>query len=401
MKYIEKLTLENFEGWVKGEIPFTKGFNVIIGDSDSGKSSLFRAIESIFTGKVAQENVNRNAKNLKVELQLSDGSKFTREYGKKGNKISFDNTTFERIGREIPSEYIDKLGKSYVDISDKNRVDLCLYSQFDPHFFINFSDYDKSKLIGTICGIGSIDKLIDAINKDIRENNFKIKVLNEQITEKEPRVIALEEDYKQEKEKFDLFTQTLNNYKADLTVLETCFNAFNQFEEYDTKVSEIKEKIKGINELLNVVDMPALKAFEQLALTYVDYQSAQAKISDLTAQIKSVKTVAEYQLETTQELQQLSALNADLTRLNSKTNDLSAQLEKAKILADFDTTIFAEFDQLVALQKRLKISNEIINAIVVNKERATNKLLALEQEKKDLLKEYKTCPLCGGIINEK
>ena len=167
------------------------------------------------------------------------------------------------------------------------------------------------------------------------------------------------------------------------------------------ELEEIKEKIKGINELLSAVDMSALKAFEQLALTYVDYQSAQAKISDLTAHIKSVKTVAEYQLETTQELQQLSALNADLTRLNSKTNDLSAQLEKTKILADFDTTIFAEFDQLVALHKRLKISNEIINAIAVNKEKATNKLLVLEQEKKDLLKEYKTCPLCGGIINEK
>lgn len=401
MKYIEKLTLENFEGWVKGIIPFTKGFNVIIGDSDSGKSSLFRAIESIFTGKVSQENVNRNAKNLKVELQLSDGSKLTREYGKKGNKISFDNTTFERIGREIPSEYIDKLGKSYVDISDKNRVDLCLYSQFDPHFFINFSDYDKSKLIGTICGIGSIDKLIDAINKDIRENNSKIKVLNEQITEKEPQVITLEEDYKQEKEKFDLFTQTLNNYKADLTVLETCFNAFNQFEEYDTKVSGIKEKIKGINELLSAVDMSALKDFEKLASIYLDYQSVQKKIKDLTDKINAVKTISEYKLENTQELQQLSALKEDLVRLNNKTDNLMVQLEKTKTLTDFDTTVFAEFDSLVALYKQLQISNNTVNNIIEHKEKATSNLLKLEQEKNNLLKEYKTCPLCGGIINEK
>lgn len=401
MKYIEKLTLENFEGWVKGIIPFTKGFNVIIGDSDSGKSSLFRAIESIFTGKVSQENVNRNAKNLKVELQLSDGSKLTREYGKKGNKISFNDTTFERIGREVPSEYIDKLGKSYVDISDKNRVDLCLYSQFDPHFFINFSDYDKSKLIGTICGIGSIDKLIDSINKDIRENNSKIKVLNEQIADKEPHLIALEKEYKQEKANFDLFTQILNDYKSDLAVLETCFNAFNQLQEYNKKENDIKAKNKVINELINLVNITELKDFEKLALIYLDYQSVQGKIKDLTDKVDAVKTISEYKLENAQELQQLSALREDLARLNNKTDNLTAQLEKTKTLADFDTTVFAEFDSLVSLYKQLQISNHIVNNIIEHKEKATSNLLKLEQEKNNLLKEYKTCPLCGGIINEK
>ena len=357
MKFIKKLILENFEGWVKGNINFTNGFNVIIGDSDSGKSSLFRAIESIFTGKVAQENINKNAKSLKVELKFSDDSIFIREYGKKGNKISFNDITFERIGREVPSEYFDKLGKSFIYLNDKNKVDLCLYSQFDPHFFINFSDYDKSKLIGNICGIGSIDKLLDLINKDIRDNNSKVKFLDEQIKEKEPKVDILQKKYNEEKEHYNKLEEKYNNIEKDYKMLEIFYNSYNNILELQQEESKIKNKLNNNKKIISSFNIDLISQLESLNEILQKYISIITNIENIQCKINKNKLFLDFKIEDN-ELKTINNISNELNKLNFKIDNL----EKLK------------------------------------KENLYN-LSKLEEEQKNIMKNFKQCPLCGSKIH--
>ena len=40
-----KVTIENFQSISKGELEFTQGINIIVGQSNSGKSAILRAIK--------------------------------------------------------------------------------------------------------------------------------------------------------------------------------------------------------------------------------------------------------------------------------------------------------------------------------------------------------------------
>ena len=40
-----KVTIENFQSISKGELEFTQGINIIVGQSNSGKSAILRALK--------------------------------------------------------------------------------------------------------------------------------------------------------------------------------------------------------------------------------------------------------------------------------------------------------------------------------------------------------------------
>ena len=72
MKHISKLILNNFQQWKTGLIKFKPGLNILIGNTESGKSTLFRAIGSILTGKMSEDYIRKGTKGCEVEIQFSD-----------------------------------------------------------------------------------------------------------------------------------------------------------------------------------------------------------------------------------------------------------------------------------------------------------------------------------------
>ena len=210
---IKNLILNNFQQWKKGNISFTKGLNVLVGDTECGKSTLFRAISSILTGKMPEDYIRKNEKEVEVKIEFDNNKYFRRLRNKKDNIADANGIIFERVGKDIPFDYFKILGNTKIDFGNK-ELNLCLYNQFEPHFFITLSDYDKSKLIGTICGIDIIDKLVDGINKDIRSKNTNIKFLNSQIEIKKKEKEEKERNFYLADSKYKLLENKIN-FKGD------------------------------------------------------------------------------------------------------------------------------------------------------------------------------------------
>lgn len=49
---IDKLLIRNFKKWTSLELPLNKDVNILVGDNDTGKSTILQAIEMVLTGKV-------------------------------------------------------------------------------------------------------------------------------------------------------------------------------------------------------------------------------------------------------------------------------------------------------------------------------------------------------------
>jgi len=356
MKHIKTLILDNFQQWKSGKIIFTEGLNVIVGNTESGKSTLFRAINSILTGKMPEDYIRKGTKGCEVKVEFGDNTTFRRLRNKKDNIVDANGLIFERVGKEIPSEYFNRLGKTSIEFGSK-ELSLCSYSQFEPHFFITLSDYDKSKLIGTICGIDIVDKLVDNINKDIRSNNSNVKFLEEQIKQENEQFKLKEPEYK-------LLDNKVRLNESKLLALQNNFKTLENLSNLSYKLSSLDKDI----------------SYQQTELNQI-----KTKIKDFS----SVKV---------QELAKFYKLQQSLQSINKEISQELALKNKLKLDFSIDKTKIELLDDLVFLREKLVEYKENIDKNQEFFNKYKQELEKLKIEKKELLKDYDKCPLCGGIL---
>ena len=355
-KNIQNLILKNFQQWKTGNITFTKGLNILVGNTECGKSTLFRAISSILTGKMPEDYIRKGCKEVEVKINFDDNTYFKRFRNKKDNIADANGLVFERVGKEIPFEYFKSLGNTSINFGNK-ELSLCLYSQFEPHFFITLSDYDKSKLIGTICGINIVDKLIDSINKDIRKDNLEIKILTEQTNTKKNEL------------------ELKNNSLVSLT---------NKVNNLKIIVDSLKDTYKTLNTLLNLRNKSVL-----LENDINIYQDKEIKNKAILSNFKGLNT---------NRLEKLLNLRKNLLILNKLQNDFTVILDKNNKLKQI--SLPKNLEKLLNLRhKLLNYNNTITYKESVFK---NNKILIdnLNKEKDNLLKDFDKCPLCGSILHD-
>ena len=355
-KNIKNLILTNFQQWKKGDIPFTKGLNILVGNTECGKSTLFRAISSILTGKMPEDYIRKGCKDVEVKIDFDNNTYFRRFRSKKDNIADANGIIFERVGKDIPFEYFKSLGNTSINFGTKD-LNLCLYNQFDPHFFITLSDYDKSKLIGTICGIDIVDKLVDSINKDIRNNNSQIKFLTEQTERKK-------NEFDSKNNEFNILDKKIENLKVIVNTLKNNYKLLNN-------LSNLKNKQLLLQNNINI------------------YQTKQIKNNVILNNFKDLNIKL---------LEKLLKLKQNLDIYNKLEDKLKITLNKNNKLKEISFP--KNLENLINLRnKLLNYNQEIINK--ENLFKIKNDLINnLKQEKQNLLKGFDKCPLCGGIINE-
>lgn len=357
MKNIKTLILDNFQQWKKGQINFTNGLNIIIGDTECGKSTLFRAINSILTGKMPENYIRKGTKGCEVKVEFSDGTIFRRLRNKKDNIVDANGIIFERVGKDIPFEYFKQLGPTSIEFGNK-ELSLCNYSQFEPHFFITLSDYDKSKLIGTICGIDIVDKVMDSINKDIRNNNTNIKFLEQQISQQQAEKDKKIPEFEKLNKKMSQLTEYYNNINQKSELIKKLSELQTQLKIFNKNIQEIKNNKNIIDQKINSFDINKYLLLEKL---YIHK-------NNLTI-FKIIKTKIEDQKN-----------NLKIDFFDNKKSQL---LENLYYLKEKLVTI----NKNIIYNKQLKIEVE-------------QNINNFEIKKSELLKDFDKCPLCGGIIHE-
>ncbi len=83
MPYLTRLILENFRKHECLDVDFSAGLNAIVGDNNSGKTTLMRALRFLaFADSVGKDRLIRHgAKHTRVQAEFSDGSCVSREVG--------------------------------------------------------------------------------------------------------------------------------------------------------------------------------------------------------------------------------------------------------------------------------------------------------------------------------
>jgi len=170
--YINSIRLFNFQSHKESELELSPGLNVIIGQSDSGKTSIIRALNWIVWNRPSgDEFINKNAKSCFAEITFSDGAKISRNKEKNGkaNYYIVNGQQLKAIGQDVPKEVSDILNLSEINIQ----------KQFDAPFLISETPGQIAKALNEISRLEDIDTTISNINSSIKQEKEKIEDLQQ------------------------------------------------------------------------------------------------------------------------------------------------------------------------------------------------------------------------------
>ncbi len=203
---IRKVILKNFESHENSEIEFTGGFNLIVGQSNQGKSSIVRAIALAVANRFTKESVRTGAEFCTVRIETDRG--FVQvERGEKVNRWLVgdgkDVREYRNIGAAVPPEASAVLGMSERVRGEIRELPNIMF-QLEKHYMLSEIDGRKTtsnmiaRMMDDAIGIGGMEELIRDMAADFAARKKELGAKNIQISEMRGRIldIAIFEGYR-------------------------------------------------------------------------------------------------------------------------------------------------------------------------------------------------------------
>jgi DNA repair protein SbcC/Rad50 len=277
---ITALKILNFQSHANSELTFHPGVNVIVGNSDSGKSAIIRALRWAIWNRPSGDSIRSwwgGATSCKIVL---DGTSVTR-YKDKVDKYTIEGKEgtktqeFKAIGIGVPEEVNRVL----------NVDNINLQYQLDSPFLLSKTPGEVASHFNAVAGLSKIDTATYNVNSWIREITADIKY--KEAEEEKLKGQVKEFEYLPNLEKWVLFLEekekklasltadfnTLEKLKNDIFLLDVAIKDKSEILEAEPELDKIleliekrkqfEEKRKGLSILLFDVDLVVHKINRQ------------------------------------------------------------------------------------------------------------------------------------------
>ena len=167
---LSRFRLTNFQDHYSTEVNFSPTFNCIIGPTNSGKSSLARALTFLFYGDWIDDYISHGTTQTTIEATFDNGVTITRIKGGGENAVKLKKGTeehvFEKINRTLPTEFYHFLQLSPIQLDVDQELYLNIANQDDPYFLLTEKGPIKTKVLGKLAGLHIADAAIRGLNTD-------------------------------------------------------------------------------------------------------------------------------------------------------------------------------------------------------------------------------------------
>jgi len=160
---IKSLKLKNFQSHKLTKLNFDKGVNVIIGSSDSGKSSIIRAINWIVNNKPSGDAFKSHwSKKVFAKLSFKDVV-VVRAKGK-GNIYKIGDDTYNSFGQSVPEDV-----QRVINFNDSN-----IQYQMDNPFLLSLSPGETARYVNKVVDLDVIDIGLKNISSTLRKEREQL-----------------------------------------------------------------------------------------------------------------------------------------------------------------------------------------------------------------------------------
>jgi DNA repair protein SbcC/Rad50 len=417
MANIQQITIIGFQSHVNSLINLGPGLNVITGPSDSGKTSIIRAVRWVaFNEPQGEAFVNESVGEAEVSLTMDTGVIITkrRRKGKTSYTVQMDpgdeGSTFEKS--EVPDEVAAALGITKQTFGDFVTA-LNFAFQLEAPFLISETASAGAKILGKLAGTEAVDLAVKAVSKDTyaarqerTQADKEIERINGQLLE----YVGLDEA-KEMLEVCEMLVDQIDQATTKMDKMKECKHLFevanDRIEAAAAKldtlmiVPDLEKDLQDIEKaqqrydtLLDLFNKLSgldsrLAALEIEVRKYSDVAVAAASLDALTLEegrLNALTTISkEYQKYTevvnkNQEIVE-SLYGIESVDLNTLENDLERKenLENMKIQFDYLEKTLRRHLGILEGFRDLEVAESILTPLTVNLESLTGlKLLKAE-----------------------
>jgi len=349
---IKRLKIKNFQSHQDTELEFHPGFNSIVGTTDSGKSSLYRAIHWIKSNKatnfISFWNRKKNGdpkEETSAEIELEDIS-IQRIRSSDMNGYKLGEETLEAVGRgEPPTNVTDSL----------NMSDINFFSQHNPPFLLTESAGQVAGIFNELIHLDAIDTVLSKLDSAKRD-------VKKQLVELYPLLGKTEGEL------------------SSLSWVDEAKGLLDQMQETEENITEISAVALAISEKIQYIK-EADKRIEQLSV----FESAFSYIKEMEEISKEMEEVVAEHTNLSRILSSVKSLDESLTSL--KALDMDSEIEHCD-------TIYNELEQITT---DLASLTEWITAYKAKGDSISRLTKELEENEGQL---PGNCPLCGALLEE-
>jgi len=392
---IQRIVMDNFEAHVHTELVLDKGVYILAGNSNAGKSSIFRALRWVLKNQPGGEDyINFDSQECSVEIEYNEHIvRRVKARANKKNEYWVDGKLLKAFGQSVPDEVQKIFG----------LTDINFEWQFDhrPFLISETGGYIASKL-NEIVNLELIDSSLKNIESMRRQTNNEISDIKEQIKGLQEKIDSL---------------SWLEQAELDLATVECLQSSYN----------EAKAKVDTLHDLIESLQYNENKKEQIRVISDLQILGAQEKIE----QYKFVSTTYNLMLQTIENLRTLNARNKDIKLVDELdvidlTGKIKALNEQQNVIESLHQTLFLlrqnqkkleDLGELVS-ERRLAKLEQTIAEYLPEKNRLQQLLDLIEEYKvlllkkdliakdiSDLHEEYKeiapdVCPLCGAEFNK-
>lgn len=349
---LKTVEIHNFQSHKKTELEFVPGVNVIIGESDSGKSAILRAMNWVINNRPLGDSFRSEwGGETKVVINTTDIHTIERIRSASKNEYLLDGSGLKAFGTEVPEEITEILQLDSYNIQ----------SQMDVPFLLANTPGEAARMLNKAASIDDIDKTIGGLSTGLNRLNSDVKYKKNQI-----------EEYQQELAQYDL----LPEIEREISAVE---DLDAQLQEYSKERATLESMSKRMTRILTeleetqyLVDISEeMETLEQTHQAYAEKLTENERICIIYQRIKFLQD------------------NLDNTRHIENTLKL------------VETALKTEDQRKETTQKALGLIK-----LVQSIERVEREMKSLEKAISYTEKEYHelmpdTCPLCGANIERR
>jgi len=341
---LEKLKLKNFQCHSSLCVEFDSKITAIVGPSDTGKSSIIRAIRWLSQNRpLGLGMVQYETSGASVFLSV-DGVDIRRDRSKSKNSYLIRNNNnvsrMDSVGSDVPEDI-----QNILNLGPEN-----IQGQHDGPFWFNLSAGDVAKNLNRITNLELIDSTIQKLNERVRKATYGLG--------------SAEDNLKKAKEQFEELS-----YVPDLA------KEFSYLEELDAKIFDVKDEIEWLGK-----KNKASREYTETINSNTQFLSDSEELMDLAEEIIAAE----------KPLIGLGKLIKNIMDLEEKIKEVPDITPLESIVVDIRTTS----SEMADIKYRLREVWDRQKSL----KQATTEYRHVKNELMDELGNR--CPLCGGKLNE-
>ena len=374
-----KLSLQNFQSISEGELVFQTGLNVIVGQSNSGKSATFRALKACLANPSGSQRFIKNGESKSDVLLDYNNNVIEWQRSSKESSYVINGEKYHKTGSSNAFKILnDETGFT----RDDNDVIMNIEEELQLPFPFGISKADLFKIFENVFCVSDSAVIL----KSAKDNEDDVK----------SDLASLE----LEKQKNEVKIRELTEF-ADFINLDKLEQIKNSLVNKRNRLIFLKEGRDEIQLAVILSDKNLaipLKEFKNLLIDYSNSVNLKKvvkeikKLHKLSTEIKDLQVDNSNLLVKREELLSLLRTVTNLKKIKTLEKGLN-EIQNSSV--EFENKL-VKLEELKNYKKYIEDLKEKIRVSEENKKREEEKVKDIEAK----LHEYKVCPLCHHSLED-